>query len=124
MTGSKQINYQVILAVKVYVHALAVDSNESFLEIGMYCFMICFARAKLKQVDQVSVICLNLCDLFNSNSNLSDPGKCPYKSPPKRGGENRQDKSAEIYMRETNNGKRQLTAAREQDLNLKVFSIQ
>ena len=27
-------------------------------------------------------------------------------------------------MRETNNGKRQLTATREQDLNLKVFSIQ
>lgn len=67
---------------------------------------------------------MNLCDLFNSNSNLLDPGKCPYKSPPKRGGENRQDKSAEIYMRETNNGKRQLTAARERDLNLKVFSIQ
>ena len=51
-----------------------------------------------------------------------DPGKFPYESSPKLERKNSQDKSAEKYIKSTYNGQRKLSAARECELNLEVFS--
>ena len=51
-----------------------------------------------------------------------DPGKCPYESPPRREGKNSQDKSAEKYINSTSKGHRKLSAVKERELSLEVFS--